>query len=509
MRRVRHLLVPLCLATASVGAAAGVVGANAGADTPSAASAYAPGHVLVSFTPGTSASEQSALVRANGARAIGSIADLRTVVLSVPVGAEQHVVDALQKSDKVRYAERDGLATATTTPNDTYWSQQWGLSKINAPTAWDTTTGSSSVIVADLDTGINYSHPDLQGKTVPGYDFINNDGDPTDDSGHGTGTAAIIAANSNNGLGVAGLCWQCSLMPVKVLNASASGTYSALASGITWATDHGARVINMSLGGTTASSSLQSAVQYALDHGVVLVAASGNYGSTAPFYPAYYDGVISVAGTTSSDSLYSWSDYGSWVSVAAPGCDYTASLSGYTSSFCGTSASAPVVSGLAALLASADPTETGAGITNVIQSSSVPIGSQVAYGRVDAAAALSALGSAPAPAPAPAPTTSPSPSPSATPTTSSTTFTGSTTQKSLIDSYSISTGTGSLTATLTFTRTSSMTVQLVSSDGTVLGQASGASGLRLAVSVQPGTYRLVVSAGGRSNYTLTVSYPQA
>jgi subtilisin family serine protease len=363
------------------------------------------------------------------------------------------------------------------------------------------------VIVADLDTGINYSHPDLQGKTVPGYDFINNDGDPTDDSGHGTGTAAIIAANSDNGIGITGLCWQCRLMPVKVLNSSASGTYSALANGITWATDHGARVINMSLGGTTASSSLQSAVQYAVDHGVVLVGASGNYGSTAPFYPAYYDGVISVAGTTSSDGLYSWSDYGSWVSLAAPGCDYTASLSGYTSSFCGTSASAPVVSGLAGLLA-ADTAATGAGITNAIESSSVPIGSQVAYGRVDAAAALSALASAPAPAPTTSPSPSPSPSPTPTAATSSATFPGSTTQKSLADSYSISTSTGSLTATVTFTRTSSMTVQLVANDGTVISQGSGASGLRLTASVQAGTYRVVVSAGGRSNYTLVVNFPQ-
>lgn len=504
MRPIRTIVVTT-LVPAAIASSFAV--AHAGTPATQAAPAHAPGHVLVKFAAGTDARTQANLETANAATRIGSIPDLRTVVLSVPLGAEQHVVDALQRSGKVEYAELDGLASATTTPNDTYWPQQWGLSKINAPTAWNTTIGSSSVIVADLDTGIDYSHPDLQGKSVPGYDFINNDSDPTDDNGHGTGTAAIIAANSDNGIGITGLCWQCRLMPVKVLNSSASGTYSALANGITWATDHGARVINMSLGGTTASSSLQSAVQYAVDHGVVLVGASGNYGSTAPFYPAYYDGVISVAGTTSSDGLYSWSDYGSWVSLAAPGCDYTASLSGYTSSFCGTSASAPVVSGLAGLLA-ADTAATGAGITNAIESSSVPIGSQVAYGRVDAAAALSALASAPAPAPTTSPSPSPSPSPTPTAATSSATFTGSTTQKSLADSYSISTSTGSLTATVTFTRTSSMTVQLVANDGTVISQGSGASGLRLTASVQAGTYRVVVSAGGRSNYTLVVNFPQ-
>lgn len=507
MRRVRRLLVPLCLATASVGAAAGVVGANAGADTPSAASAYAPGHVLVSFTPGTSASEQSALVRANGARAIGSIADLRTVVLSVPVGAEQHVVDALQKSDKVRYAERDGLATATTTPNDTYWSQQWGLSKINAPTAWDTTTGASSVLIADLDTGIDFTHSDLQGKTVPGYDFINNDTDPTDDKGHGTATAGIMAADSNNAKGIAGVCWTCMIMPVKVLDSSGSGSYSGLASGVTWAADHGARVINMSLGGTSNSSTLQSAVQYALNHGIVVVAAAGNSGNSTPVYPAAYPGVLSVAGTTTSDTLYSWSNYGSWVTVAAPGCDYSTWLGGgYNSAFCGTSAAAPVVSGLAGLLVAAQPSATGTDVTSAIENSAVNIGSSVVYGRVDAAAALTGAAATPTASPSPSPTTSPSPSPAPSPTASTVTFSGSLGGKTTLRSYPLTVGSGTLSASLSYSKATSMTLQLIDSSGATIAQSSGASPVQSTVTVPAGTYSLVVSSTSRSTYTMTVSY---
>ena len=156
----------------------------------------------------------------------------------------------------------------------------------------------------------------------PGYDFVNEDADPSDDNGHGTGIAGIVAARAGNGLGGAGFCPRCSVMPVKVVSAAGWASDVDVAPGITWAVDHGANVINMSFGGTY-SSTIASAIDYATARGVLVVAAAGNNGNSSSFYPAADAGVLSVAGTQSDDSLYPWSNYGPWVSVAAPGCDLT------------------------------------------------------------------------------------------------------------------------------------------------------------------------------------------
>jgi hypothetical protein len=180
-------------------------------------------------------------------------------------------------------------------------------------------------------------------------------------------------------------------MPVKVLDTN-SGSVSSVANGITWATDHGARVISMSLGFTSSSSTLQSAVQYAFDHNVVIVAAAGNYGNTSPVYPAAYSQVLGVAGTDGSDNLYSWSSYGSWAKMAAPGCNYTTGTNGWYGTFCGTSSAAPALAGVVGLAEACAPNATAGQIVQAIESSAIPIGSAVQYGRVDAYGALNALG---------------------------------------------------------------------------------------------------------------------
>ncbi|MDX6550654.1 MAG: thermitase, partial [Gaiellales bacterium] len=238
------------------------------------------------------------------------------------------------------YAERNPTVESFATPNDSWWQSEWGPVKVNAPRAWDTTTGSSATIVAVVDTGVDFGQPDLQGAFVSGYDTVNHDSDPTDDDGHGTYTAGIVGARSNNGIGVAGYCWACSIMPMKGLGTAGSGTLSDAANAVTWAADHGARVISMSWGTTSDSSTLSSAMAYAHSKGAVLVAAAGNYGTTAKVYPAAYPSVIGVAGTDTSDSLYSWSSYGSWVKVSAPGCNYTTGRNGWYGMFCGTSSAA-------------------------------------------------------------------------------------------------------------------------------------------------------------------------
>jgi thermitase len=481
------------LAVAAATLALSALSVPAAAAVPDQGGPQAPDRVLVKFSPTTTASTVADAVHAVGATEIGVVADLAVHVLSVPTGRVDQVLAALSRRGDVEYAEQDGLDAVTLTPNDPSWGQEWGLPKVNAPTAWNTTTGSSSMVVAILDTGVDFTHPDLQGRFVAGYDFVNGDSDPTDDNGHGTGTAGVFGATSNNGVGIAGTCWACKVMPVKVMNSAGSGAWSTIASGMTWATDHGAKIISMSLGGSTGSATMQDAVTYAQAHDVLVVAAAGNNASSALFYPAAYAGVLSVAGTQSNDTLYSWSDYGSWVSVAAPGCDYTTMRGGGYGAFCGTSAATPVVAGVAGLARSLMPAATGVQIATAIETSAVHIGSVVAYGRVDAAATLAATGSI-----------TPSPPP---PSTTTTMFSGSLTPKSTSRSYSVASGTGQLQLGLTFTKVSTLTLTVRNASGQTVLQTSGPSPLRASASVSAGSYTLTVSGSNRSSFTLTVTCP--
>jgi len=280
--------------------------------------------------------------------------------------------------------------TAQAIPTDPLWQRQQGLAQIGAPSAWAVTTGSPRVVIAVLDTGVDLTQPDLQGALVPGYDIVDGTNDPSDDNGHGTRTAGIVGARGDNGLGISGVCPRCSIMPVKVVGADGTATGLDVASGITWATDHGAAVISLSLGGSQ-SSAVAGAVHYAESKGVLVVAAAGNGGSSEPFYPAADPGVLSVAATQTNGRLYPWSNRGSWVAVAAPGCDTTTFNGGGFGKFCGTSASAPVVAGLAGLALSYSPGSSAATIEHAIVSSAHGIDG-VSGGRVDAAGTLAALG---------------------------------------------------------------------------------------------------------------------
>jgi subtilisin family serine protease len=349
--------------------------------------------VLVKFQPAATANDQAAAVSAVGATEVGTVRDLGVHVLQVPSGAADNVVAALSHRADVEYAEPNATTQATQTPNDPQWNIEWGPQLVNAPTVWDSTTGSASTVIAELDTGVDYSQVDLQGRFIAGYDFVNNDSNPADDNGHGTTVAGVIGATANNKIGMAGMCWSCPIMPVKVLNSGGSGDYATLANGITWATDHGADVISMSLAGSSDSSTLHDAVVYAHNHGVVLVAAAGNSGLSAATYPAAYGEVLGVAGSQSNDTLYSWSNYGSWTKLAAPGCNEATVMGGGYGNFCGTSSATPLVAGLIGLLRTANPSATNAQVEAAVESSAVKIGTTVSCGRVDAARALAALSS--------------------------------------------------------------------------------------------------------------------
>ena len=320
-----------------------------------------PGQFVIKFRPGTASQVRAATVQAQGGRFFDRVASLDLDAAEFPAlkgnanpQAAEALINALKHNPNVEYVEPNYLYKADFTPNDPSLSQQWAWSVIQAFQAWDVTQGSSSVVIGDVDTGIQSNHPDLAAKIVPGYDYVDNDTTPQDGNGHGTHTAGTAAAMTNNATGGAGTCPNCNLMAVRVLDNSGSGTLTNVANGITYAADHGAKVVNLSLGGS-GSTALQSAVDYAWNHGVFLACAAGNDGtsSTANAYPGAYSNCFAVASTNSSDARSSFSNYGTWVEAAAPGEGIfsTWNNSGYNT-ISGTSMATPHVAGLAGLLAS-------------------------------------------------------------------------------------------------------------------------------------------------------------
>jgi subtilisin family serine protease len=240
-------------------------------------------------------------------------------------------------------------AAVAAPPNDPLWGASWGLRAVGAPAIWRLGEGSPQVVVAVVDSGVDPTQPDLAGTIVPGWNALAGNADTTDAFGHGTEVAGVIAARANNGVGGSGYCPRCAIMPVKVLDATGHGPGARIAAGIEWATDHGADVINLSLVLTNRDSAVTAAVAAAVAHGILVVASAGNDGGTSANYPAAEPGVISVAANDASLAIYPWSTTGSWVSVAAPGCNETGTLGHGFQEFCGTSSAAAAVSGLLAL----------------------------------------------------------------------------------------------------------------------------------------------------------------
>ncbi|HZQ97612.1 MAG TPA: S8 family peptidase [Chloroflexota bacterium] len=323
------------------------------------------GEVLVLTRPGA---EARSVARRAGASLVGTPAS-RTHRLRVQPGREAAAAALLQRDPDVLAAAPSYVRSVQeVTPNDPMYPQQWWLPKIDAPAAWSTTTGSPSVKVAVLDSGVELTHPDLSPNIADGTNTLGEDPQQVaedgcantttvqDDFGHGTHVSGIVAAVGNNAVGVAGVAWNVRILPVKVLDCTGNGSDAQIIAGIDWAIANGAQVINMSLGGPGDSPVLDAAVQRAWNAGLVVVAAAGNGATNVPYYPAASPGAIAVSATDPNDQLAPFSNYGSDVALSAPG---TSVLSTWTESSyrfeSGTSMASPMVAGSAALLLSAHP----------------------------------------------------------------------------------------------------------------------------------------------------------
>ncbi len=301
----------------------------------------------------------------------------KTSVLQVSKANYCGALAELQSRTDVVFAEPNyEISLLETVPNDEYVNSQYYLTNIRAPQGWDYETGSPAIIVAVLDTGVDLAHSDLASKLVPGYDYIEEDNIPQDANGHGTHVAGIIAAVTNNSSGIAGISWGGRIMPLRVLDAYGNGSYADTAEAIRYAADHGAQVINMSIGGTKYSEVLESAVNYAVSLGVVMVAATGNSGASVILYPASFGGVIAVGATDSANQHASFSNTGSGIDVVAPGVSILSLYPGnsYTT-LSGTSMATPMVAGFAALLWSLPEVTSSSQIVNIIKSTAKDLGS--------------------------------------------------------------------------------------------------------------------------------------
>lgn len=387
---------------------------------PSGQQKIVEGQIIVRFKDGVSSGQINIDLQQYQAKIIRQIPALHRTVIQVPTGQEDLVLQKLSQDKLIEEAEPDQVMHADFTPNDPLYPQQWGLANtgqsienrtgqpgddIKAERAWDITRG-NGVKVAVIDSGIDLNHPDFAGKIIAQKIYITDTLD--DQYGHGTHVAGAIAGTGNNGQGITGVCPECQLMIAKALNDQGIGPESGIAEAITWAVDNGAKVINISAGGDKLTQTIQAAIDYAHANGSIIVCSSGNNGDTIKTYPAALDSVVSVAATDNRDQLASFSTYGSWVKVAAPGTNMMSTLPTHAFSLqrettpalsttydflSGTSMSAPIVSGTLALIWASPYGTSNTAVINRLYTTADKIagtGLYWAYGRINAAKAVGA-----------------------------------------------------------------------------------------------------------------------
>lgn len=353
---------------------------------------WVKGRLLITPRAGLSLEELKKTVAPYGVRPKHHVKELDLHICELPEGVDEKEIKRLLKEDhRLKNVELDMIVTLDQTVTDPSFSRSWALPKIEAPDAWDISTG-DGIIVAVLDTGVDGTHPDLAANMVPGWNIFDNNDNTADVHNHGTWVAGTIAAAANNGMGSAGVAWSAEIMPVRIAAPDGSAFFSTIANGIRWAADQGAKVVNVSYSGVAGSSTIRSAAQYLRNKGGVLVVSAGNTGSRLNHSPS---NVIMVASATNSnDQRPNWSSYGSYVDIAAPGESiFTTSRGGGYSFVQGTSFSSPIVAATAALMFSANHELTPADLDQLILSTTTDLGEPgfddfYGAGRVDAAAAV-------------------------------------------------------------------------------------------------------------------------
>ncbi len=391
---------------------------------------YRPGEIIVQFDPNVLPTERHRIVQDHGCRIVrtSDLGDFHLVRIPAATTPEE-MADFFGWHERIRYAELNYCVQAAFVPDDKLYSYQWNFENavtggIRMNEAWAIEEGDPNIVVAVVDTGVAYENhgtytqaPDLaQTRFVPGYDFVHDTNHPNDDNGHGTHVTGTIAQSTNNRIGVAGVAFRCSIMPVKVMDSDGLSDAFTVSQGILFAVNHGAHVINLSFGSSRPSLTLRNAVQTAYQRGVTVVAAAGNDGTNGnpPSYPAAYtDYCIAVGAVRYDLSRAPYSTKGAYISVVAPGGDVTVdqNADGYPDGilqqtfdsnphvfaywfFQGTSMAAPHVSGLAALLASHGVTGPDR-IRKAIETTARDLGpkgrdTEYGGGMIDAHAALAA-----------------------------------------------------------------------------------------------------------------------
>ena len=383
-------------------------------------------HILVKFKDKVTNDQKDKIHQKTGGKVKDEIKQIGVQIVEIPKGkgiTPESFVETYKGNfkDELEFAEPDYWVGPAAVPNDT-WYQNWQLQLqwMGAEQAWDITTGSPSVLVAVLDSGTDFTHPDLQGRLVAGWDFVDNDADPTDTNGHGTWVTGVLGAATNNSQGIAGVSWRNPVLITRIGDYTGYATFGRMAQAITYSVDQGARAINLSYAGPEYSSSVASAVAYAWDKGTITVAGAGNSGSSAPYYPAALPHVVGVAGLDGHDLPWYGSNYGPWITVSAPCYSMTTTLGGGINQVGGTSMSAPFVTGLFGLVFSTNPNLSPQQAVDIVTQNTDDLGdpgfdTYYGWGKINLLKAVLAAKNGVVPTPSPSPTATPTPTPTPSP----------------------------------------------------------------------------------------------
>lgn len=393
-RSIAALVLTSCMMFSAISNAAPPESKGPRSTTPET---FAKGRILVMPRAGLPEKELAKMLSPYGGKA-RKMGQSGLYIVDLPDNAsEKSIAARLAHNPHLRFVELDHSVSPDLVPNDPYYGSAWHLPKIGASSAWDSSQG-AGVTIAILDSGVDGAHPDLATRMVPGWNFYDNNANTADVYGHGTKVAGAAAAAGNNGTGIASVASQSKIMPIRITDLTGRGYWSMIAQGLVYAADHGARIANISFLGLSSSLTTQNAAQYMKDKGGLVIVSGGNTGLQENY--AQTTTMIPVSATGSNDARTSWSSYGNFIAIAAPGAGiWTTTRGGGYGAASGTSFSSPVTAGVVALMMAAKSTLPNTQVESLLYSTAVDLGAAgrdpyYGHGRVDAARAVLAAAGA-------------------------------------------------------------------------------------------------------------------